>query len=119
MKRQDLAYVIETPLGGSSAKVRFTGLFQGKPVTWLARLQTLKHYDHECRLGSSAAHNQIVERRSFIRIEEPLPEGVALTVCLDVEKIDEPTVLKTIVMIRNYKRLSKGLHEFGEPRQFP
>jgi len=40
-------------------------------------------------------------------------------VVLDIPRIDEPAILRTIIMIRNYKRLYPGRHEFGEPRTFP
>ncbi len=32
---------------------------------------------------------------------------------LPVERIDVPTINKTVVMIRQYKKLSLGRHDFG------
>jgi hypothetical protein len=34
---------------------------------------------------------------------------------LHVERIDPPTVRKAMIMIRRYKRLRRGRHEYGPP----
>jgi hypothetical protein len=45
----------------------------------------------------------------------PAPDGkLALTVGLNLTAIDEPTIKKTLIMIRNFKRLKLGRHEWGE-----
>ena len=38
----------------------------------------------------------------------------SITIGLNVAAIDPPVLLKTTIMIRKYKRLRVGRHEFGE-----
>lgn len=38
---------------------------------------------------------------------------ISLRVCLKVDQIDLPTVRKTVMMIRQYRRLSRGRHCYG------
>ena len=50
----------------------------------------------------------------FIEIKEDSKEGILqVQVGLDLETIDEPVIKKTIIMMRNYKRLAIGRIEFG------
>ena len=43
------------------------------------------------------------------------PDGAfALEVGLGLVAIDEPALKKTLIMIRNFKRLELGRHEWGE-----
>lgn len=83
-------------LGGGAAHVRFTGTFEGTGVIWDAKLQRLAPGE-----------------RRFIDIGEPADGRVPVTIGLPVARIDHPTVLKAMVMMRQYKRLQRGRHEFG------
>ena len=98
-------YQALTPLGGGLARVRFRGRLLGETVTWEATLMTLREY--------RARHGGTGPLRNFIDIT-PAQDGRAeVTVGLNVACIDPPTVLKSIVMLRQYKRLSPGRHEYG------
>lgn len=72
---------------------------------------TLKHYcrEHNSNNGPESPNQQ----RQFIEISTEQKQSVPLTIGLDLPTINEPTILKTIIMIRNYKRLILGRHEFG------
>lgn len=99
--REELAgadFVCDGPLGGGGARLRFIGRYQDRDVVWDAELIALS--------GDRAA-------AQFIDIGEPGPRGVPIRIGLGVPCIDRPTVLKTIIMVRNYKRLRPGRHEFG------
>lgn len=85
------------PPGKRQLKLRFTGPFEGELVTWDATLIAL------------APGNQ----RNFIEVGEAGAQGIALTVGLNVSSIDVPTIRKTMMMIRQYKRLQRGRHEYG------
>lgn len=93
------------PLGESTLQLRFHGPFEGRSVTWDATFCTLT----ACQL---AHHPQ----QNFIEIGEEHAQGMSLTVGLNVSAIDAPTVRKTMMMIRQYKRLARGRHEFGTTR---
>ena len=96
-------------LGGQRARVRFRGRLGGLPVTRDATLLTLAAWRRDNRIG----HEDPV--RQFIEVARAGATGVALTVALAVPAIDLPTVRKTVIMIRNYKRLAPGRHEYGDP----
>jgi hypothetical protein len=112
-------YTLLSPLGGQTAHIRFQGPFLGKEVTWDTHLITLqKIYQQGISAGTFAA-NEKTPVSQFIDINKIAPAEYALTIGIDVPVIDAPTVLKTIIMIHNYKRLRPGRHEYGPSRQFP
>lgn len=93
-------FVADTGLGGTSAQIRFIGRFAGKEVVWKAHLTALAATDARAPqyldIGAS-----------------PEPGGIPIRIGLGVQRIDRPTVIKAIIMVRNYKRLRVGRHEFG------
>ncbi len=98
-------------VGGDHLRLRFSGNFEGKPVIWDATFITLASRQAEYAPG--------VPVRNFIDIGGETIHGVALTVGLDVPCIDLPTVRKAMLMVRQYKRLARGRHEFGSTIAFP
>ena len=97
------------PLGGNAARVRFLGTLEGSEVLWNATLITLEHY---CR-GLPPAERALGVRQ-FIALA-PVQDGRgSITIALNVPRIDGPAILKTIIMIRQWKRLRPGRHEYGE-----
>lgn len=94
------------------ARVRFSGRFQGQPVVWDCEFVTLAAEYAERRKHSPGEVGGV---RNFIEIGEAQSHGVPLRVGLGVACIDRPAVEKMIIMIRNYKRLHPGRHEYGEP----
>lgn len=111
---QNLRYSLLEPLQPGQARFTFTGPFEGRDILWQATLVTLAHY-HAQQPPSAVT----ISRQPFIDIGADTPAGRLLTVALDIPQIDEPAILRTLVMIRQYKRLHAGRHEFGEPRRFP
>jgi hypothetical protein len=90
------------PVGGARLRLRFSGPFEGRTVIWDATFITL-----------SACNGMKGPRRNFIEIGGQSGEAIPLTVGLNVPCIDLPTVRKSMMMIRQYKRLSRGRHEYG------
>lgn len=95
-------YLCEDALGGRSARLRFIGRYRDRDVVWDAELVAL------AADGGSAAQ--------FLDIGEPGARGMPIRIGLGVPCIDRPTLLKAIIMVRNYKRLRPGRHEFGPAR---
>jgi len=93
--------------GGPTLRLRFQGPFEGRSVTWLATLLAIAAPEPEGSVASSPA--------SFIEIGEENREGIPITVALPVATIDEPTIRKAMIMIRRYRRLRRGRHEYGLP----
>ena len=96
--------------GGQAALIRFTGYFEGKPVVWKCHFVTLAYRTgrHSAYIETSSTEPQ----RCFIDVGQPGNSGVPLRVCLDLPCISIPAIRKMIIMIRNYKRLRRGRHEF-------
>lgn len=95
----DQDYQPLTPLGGTEARVRFRGPFLGREITWEATLTALPP-------GGPP-------RPNFIDIPDGDHDPRPIHIGLNVAAVDHPTVLKTIIMVRNYKRLAVGRHEYG------
>jgi len=74
----------------------FTGPFEGRTVTWDATFRVAQE-----------------GRPNTIEIGNEGPDGVQLTVTLALPCFDLPAIRKTVIMIRQYKRLKRGRHEFG------
>lgn len=108
-----IAYKLLAPLTATQARFRFAGKFQNREIVWDATLLTLSAY-HAGQPASTAA----VQRLPFIEIGDATEQGRPLRVALDIAQIDEPAILRTIIMIRQYKRLHAGRHEFGKARVF-
>ena len=85
--------------------VRFSGPFQNTEVVWDCLFVTLKSELQRYRLPAL---------RCFIEIGAMGEHGVALRVGLNIQRIERPDILKMITMIRQYKRLHQGRHEFGQ-----
>ena len=96
-------------VGEQRKRVRFRGPFLGTEVEWDATIVTLEQLWRE----SGGGQNRPL--RPFIHIGPEGEHGRLLTVGLAVPRIDRAVVEKTRIMIRNYKRLAPGRHEWGEP----
>ena len=109
-----LGYTLLEPLSPVQAHFRFRGPFQGREIGWDVTFLTLAHHHTLQPHGAEA-----VTRRPFIEIGAADTDPRPLTVALDIPHIDEAAILRAIVMIRQYRRLHVGRHEFGLAREFP
>lgn len=91
------------------AHFRFTGNFAQKSLIWDAHLYTLAYYFNQV-VESSQPHRV----RQFIHVGELTPAGRRIEIGLNLSVIDEPTIVKTMIMVRQYKRLASGRYEYGE-----
>ena len=104
-------YLLLSPLPDSVADVRFIGRFDGRDVVWEMRLYTLDRYAIE-RGNAPAAPD--VRPRGLMVIEPLAGQTMRVEVALRLPEIGEPAVRKTIVMLRNYRRLRPGLRTWGD-----
>jgi hypothetical protein len=93
--------------------VQFTGRLQNEELLWDATIQTLADYHNEHFPHPNDREERAKYVNSFIEVQTPQNHVAPLTVVLPVPMIDEPAIKKTIVMIRCYKRLRVGRHDFG------
>jgi hypothetical protein len=89
--------LLKQDAGGSWVRLRFRGPFEGRDILWDALFRTRKH-------GAG---------RNAIEIGSEGADGRSLTVTLALPCFDLPAIRKTIIMIRQYKRLRQGRIEFG------
>jgi len=103
------------------AVICFDGSFQGQAVSWRAEVQTLERIYRGALAGRNLPPGSPLELQQFIDIPQPPRPGVpaAIHIALDVARLDHPTLLKTVVMVRQYKRLKLGRHDYGPARIFP
>jgi hypothetical protein len=97
LARSGQPFLLLSALPARRVRLRFTGPFAGAQVVWNCEFIALQRDDQPC----------------FIEVGEPTVQGVPLAVGLPLPSIDQAAVLKMMVMIRNYKRLQRGRHEFG------
>ena len=109
---QQKNFELVTALGQEFCHIRFSGPFQGEPIIWDAYLQTLSYYVSKHSLQDQPT-------RQFIEVGDSGEAGRLIHLGLNLPKIDEPVILKSLIMVRQYKRLSPGRHEFGERFYFP
>ena len=109
-----IRYNLIAPPDSGQARFTFSGRFQNQEIVWDATLLTLAHYHAEQPQSA-----QPIVRTAFLEIGGVTAHGRAIRVALDIPHIDEPAMLRTIIMIRHYKRLHPGRHEFGVARTFP
>lgn len=107
-------YLCLSTLPDSLVRVRFLGRFQDRPVAWEATIYTLRRYREE-QSAQNAAAAQSPSGRPFIDIAPSADGSFQLTVGLNLAIIDAPVVKKTIIMVRNYRRLRVGRMEWEPP----
>lgn len=81
--------------GGQQVRLRFGGPFEGRTVTWDATFRTAQALPNAIEIGPEGA------------------DGLPLTVTLVLPCFDLPAIRKAVIMVRQYKRLHYGRHEFG------
>lgn len=108
LERNGTVFTYTAPAQENCAQIRFTGSFEGRPVIWDATIMTLGHR-HATGSGDERAHPD----SQFIEIDEGDGDIRKIRIGLQLKCIDEQAILKTIIMIRKYKRLRTGRHEFG------
>ncbi len=109
-----IAYSLLAAPDSDQARFAFSGRFLAREIIWDATLLTLARYHAE-----QPDAGQSVVRSAFLEIGGETVHGRAIRVALDIRVIDEAAILRSIIMIRHYKRLHPGRHDFGEPRAFP
>lgn len=100
----------------SSVHLQFTGVFQQQPVVWDAVIQTLDEYFNQS-LAAKLVPGQSVQLKQFIEIQ-PGENSVHLQIALNLAEIDDAAIKRSIIMIRKYKRLHIGRHEYGETHTY-
>jgi hypothetical protein len=108
LERNGTGFTHTAPTQENCAQIRFIGSFNGRPVIWDATIVTLDHHYATCSSNERAHPDS-----QFIEVDEGEGDIRKIRIGLQLDCIDEQAILKTIIMIRKYKRLHTGRHEFG------
>lgn len=101
-----MSYTLIQQFNTQLAHIKFNGPFQGKTVTWDTHFFTLQGYVAQKDIKNKAI-------KQFIDIK-PVESGVMkLTLALNISEINHPNIQKMMIMIKQYKNLSIGCHEYG------
>ena len=104
LKDQCKEYLLISELPGINVYLQFEGVFSGEQVVWNMCLSTIEEY---------AKSNQVADDpQQFINIEH-IDNTYHIDIGLNVKLIDRSVVERTIIMVRKYKRLDLGRHEYG------
>jgi hypothetical protein len=93
----------------ATAHVRFIGDYRGQMVIWDCCLMAL-NAKHETPDITKLLRSETCD---FIEIDDADGQVIPLRIGLNIPRVDIPTMRKMMVMIRQYKRLGPGRHEFG------
>ena len=97
-------YLLQDALPASRVRLVFVGTFKGGPVVWNACIETIEAY---------ARHHAVSDDpQQFIDIRWE-NRAYWIHIGLNVTHIDQAVIERSIIMVRNYKRLSEGRHEYG------
>jgi len=101
-----MSYTLIHQFNTQHAHIEFTGDFKGETVTWDTNFFTLKGFLAEENIKDT-------NLKQFIEIT-PVRTGVMkLTVVLKINEVNNPGIQKIMIMIKQYKKLSLGRHEYG------
>lgn len=101
--------LLEMPSSGQ-CRIQFTGYFNHKHVVWDVCIRTLNDYANEVKQANNLVE---IKLKQFIEIEQGDACYRALVV-LKLGEINTAAIGPTIIMIRKYKRLHLGRHEYGD-----
>ena len=110
------AYKIINRESDQSVRLEFTGVFEGKEIVWHASIKSL----YACLLEQQASAKScmgVAKLHQFIDIKY-CNNAYQVEIGLNLNQIDEPAIKRAIIMMRKYKRLHLGRHEYGEAIQF-
>lgn len=104
LQKTDKDYLLHGSLPANRIELTFEGTFNQQPVVWNASISTMAEY---------ARHHVVAEDpKQFIDIRQ-VNDTYCIDICLNINQLDKAAVERTIIMVRKYKRLRLGKHEYG------
>ncbi len=97
-------YLLLGTLPASRVRLVFAGSFKGEAVVWNASIETIEAYAQRHRVDD--------DPQQFIDIRRE-NDAYWIHIGLNVQQIDQAVIERSMIMVRNYKRLSEGRHEYG------
>ncbi|MBD3610006.1 MAG: hypothetical protein HUJ30_05600 [Gammaproteobacteria bacterium] len=108
-------YLLLEPINPSQARFIFSAHFEGQAVIWDTTLVILQHYQ---QLQADKLQQPLPpQAQQFIDITATSGPIRPILVAHAIKQVNHSSILKTIIMLRNYKRLHVGRHYYGELHQ--
>jgi len=101
-----MSYTLIHQFNAQHAHIKFAGSFNGEIVTWDTDFYTLEGFLEEENIKDT-------NLKQFIDIRPLQPGVMKLTIVLKINKVNEPSIQKMMIMIKQYRNLSLGRHEYG------
>ena len=101
-----MSYKLIQQTDSQLAHLQFEGPFQGQTVTWDTHFFTLQGYQSQHK-------NAIEAKKQFIEIEPIDENSLKLTIALKIPEVNHQNIQKMMIMIKQYKNLALGRHEYG------
>ena len=101
-----MSYTLIHQFNTQHAHIEFTGDFKGETVTWDTNFFTLKGFLAE-------ENSKDTNLKQFIDITPVRTGFMKLIVVLKINEVNNPNIQKMMIMIKQYKELSIGRHEYG------
>ncbi len=101
-----MSYVLIKKYDNQHTHIKFAGSFQDQAVTWDTHFFTLDGYNAQESIKNESL-------KQFFHIESCGNDVFKLTIVLKIPEITEPNILKMMIMVRQYKNLTLGRHEYG------
>lgn len=104
LRSHNKAYILASAIPARKVYIQFEGRLKNQSVVWNACIRTIEEFSQSQAVAD--------DPKQFIDIQLQ-GDIYMLEVGLNVQQIDQATIERTIIMIRNYKRLQPGRHEYG------
>lgn len=101
-----MSYLLIKQYDNQHTHIKFAGSFQDHAVTWDTHFYTLNGYNSQESIENKSL-------KQFLYIEPGDTDVFKLTIVLKIPEITEPNIHKMMIMIKQYKNLSLGRHEYG------
>lgn len=101
-----MSYTLIHQFNAQHAHIEFTGDFKGEAVTWDTDFFTLEGFRAEENIKDT-------NLKQFIDITTIRTGVMKLTVVLKINEVNNPSIQKMMIMIKQYKKLSLGRHVYG------
>lgn len=102
--KEDKEYLLLSELPAARAFLQVEGYFMGKQVVWNMCVLTMDEY--------AVSHKVTDDPQQFIDIQNQ-NNTYFINIGLNLKQIDLAAIERTIIMVRKYKRLRLGRHQYG------
>lgn len=106
--KSEIDYTLEKAFTENEAQFYFQGKFQGKLVTWHVILQSSVTIP-----PSPDIHNTGQSQLIKISPDPNRANHYHALIRLNLLKLSSADIMKTIIMLQQYKNLSVGIHQWG------